>query len=106
MRVIPQSGQDGENTESGKSCQRQFAVGGVARSGDRATTMSLTPRWLMLPATGELGLLGRAIQGRRRGAAAGDALGDLVEVAGAHEALVLGRVVAALLPEELALLHG
>src|SRR3712207_8838590 len=53
----------------------------------------------------ELLVLGRAGEGSGRGRAAGDDLGDLVEVAGPDLALVLGRGVAVLLGGELGLLQ-
>src|SRR5690349_2855331 len=63
-------------------------------------------KWYAISRSGsvELLFLGRAGERRRRRCAAGDYLRDLIEVAGADLALVLGRAVAELLHGELALL--
>src|ERR1019366_805788 len=55
----------------------------------------------------ELLLFGRALQRRQRRLAAGDDLRDLVEVAGANEALVLHRgITVAVFAGEFLLLHA
>ena len=53
----------------------------------------------------ELVLFGRTSQSRGGGQAGGDNLSDIVEVAGAHFALMLGRTVAMLFGRELRLLQ-
>lgn len=58
-----------------------------------------------MPRARELLLFGPAGQGGCRSIAAGDAPGNLIEVAGADETLVLGRLLAVVLTLEFGLLQ-